>query len=115
MACALDSNSELSLMLSAGAGNSSGENFAALADALAKSAGVLVINEGNFVCTEDADLSSSAARHGTCGAVGIFGSIHFYDPSFRSYGTLFFPLAQKGRSSSVLISSNLGAEAAGEE
>ena len=115
MSCSLDCCCQRSLVLCTVACDSSGKNFAALADALAKSAGVLVINEGNFVCTEDADLSSSAARHGTCGAVGIFGSIHFYDPSFRSYGTLFFPLAQKGRSSSVLISSNLGAEAAGEE
>ena len=61
----LDSGVELSLVYCAGTGNSSGKNFAALADELAELVGILVINVGNLVCAEDADLFSLAAYEGT--------------------------------------------------
>ena len=47
-------------MLCAGAGNSSGKNLSALADELAKLCGILIVDELNLVCTENANLLSSA-------------------------------------------------------
>ena len=106
MACALDSNSELSLMLSAGAGNSSGKDLSSLADELSEFVAVLVINEIHLVRTENADLFSSAV-HRTCrtDCRGCFCSIHLMKSSYS--GSAAF---QKGRSSSVLSSSNFGAD-----
>ena len=59
--CTLDSVSELSLMLSAGTGDSSGKNLCAFGDILSQSAGILVINRFDLFCAELADLSSLAA------------------------------------------------------
>ena len=72
---ALDSGVQLALVLSAGTGDTAGQNLAALADELAELSSVLVIDEINLVRTEDADLLSLAV-HGTCGTHGVLGSIH---------------------------------------
>ena len=64
MASSLDSGVELSLMLCAGSRDSSGKDLAALADELAELCGILIIDEIYLVCTENANLLSSA-HHGT--------------------------------------------------
>ena len=61
---ALDSGLKLSLVLSAGAGNTAGKDLAALADELAELVGILVVDEVDLVCAEDADLLSLAAHEG---------------------------------------------------
>ncbi len=57
----LDSVGELSLVFSAGAGDSSGKNLCTLGDILSQSADILVINRFDLFCAELADLSSLAA------------------------------------------------------
>ena len=64
VACTLDGGVDLSLVLSAGAGHTAGQDLTALADELAELVGILVINVGNLVCAEDADLFSLAAHEG---------------------------------------------------
>ena len=60
MACALDSNSELSLVLSAGAGNSSGKDLTSFGcNALSESYCILIVNVINVFCAEQADFLSS--------------------------------------------------------
>ena len=59
--CTLDSVSQLSLVHSAGAGDSSGENLCTFGDILSQSADILVINSFDLFCAELADLSSLAA------------------------------------------------------
>ena len=57
MACALDSNSELSLMLSAGAGNSSVKDLTSFGcNALSESYCILIVNVINVFCAEQADF-----------------------------------------------------------
>ena len=84
MAGTLDRDGQLTLMLCTSAGNSSGKNLRALADELAKSRNVLVIDLIDAICAELADLLLSA-HTGTVrlGSVS-FGSlsIHF-ENSFR--------------------------------
>ena len=58
---ALDRVSELSLMLSASAGDSSGKNLCTFGDILSQSDGILVVNRFDLFCAELADLSSLAA------------------------------------------------------
>lgn len=65
LTCTLDSGVEVALMLSAGAGDSSGKDLAALADKLAKLCGILVIYIIGMVGTEDADLLSLSHVAGT--------------------------------------------------
>ncbi len=76
----LDSDVDLSLVLSASAGDAARMNLASLADKLAESLGVLVINVSDLVCAENADLLSLVAHEGTCGTSGILGSIHLNPP-----------------------------------
>ena len=64
MAGSLDRGVELSLVLCASTGNSSGKDLAALANELAELCGILIIDEIYLVCTENANFLSSA-HHGT--------------------------------------------------
>ena len=65
MTSALDSGLKLSLVLSAGAGNTAGKDLAALADELAKAGSVLVINVADVLLAEDANLSATTVS--VCG------------------------------------------------
>jgi hypothetical protein len=65
-------------MLCAGAGNSSGKNLASLADELSELCRILVVDEINLVCAENADLLSSANNRTLRAYCGILGSIHFH-------------------------------------
>jgi hypothetical protein len=56
----LDSSVELTLVNSASAGHSSGQDLAALADELAELSGILVIDISNLIGAENANLLSSA-------------------------------------------------------
>lgn len=62
MAGALDCDCELTLMISAGAGNSSGKNLRTLACAFAQTGYVLVINMVYLVAAERANLFLLAHR-----------------------------------------------------
>ena len=110
VACSLNSDSKLTLMISAGSGDSSGKDLGALAYALGKSFDVLVINVLDLVCTELANLSALASVHyGTCrcclgsclnGLLGCVGYnyfvIHYSSQLFR-YGKCFsFHKFEKG-------------------
>ena len=70
----LDSCVELSLVLCACAGDSSGKDLTALADELSELC-VLVVDIVNLVCTEDANLFSLAV--GTESACCVLCFIHF--------------------------------------
>jgi hypothetical protein len=65
MTCTLDSGLKLTLMLSAGAGNTAGKDLAALADELAKARCILVIDVADVLLAEDANLSAAAVS--VCG------------------------------------------------
>lgn len=85
----LDSNSDLSLMLSAGAGDSSGKDLASFGGALFKSLGVLVVYVFDAVSAEYANLFSLASvltLHSllrssigsfSCGSSGFFRNNNF--------------------------------------
>ena len=60
----LDGGVDLSLVESASTGHAAGQDLTALAEELAELVGILVINVGNLVCAEDADLFSLAAHEG---------------------------------------------------
>ena len=60
VAGSLDGRVDCTLVNGAGTGDSSGKNLAALADELSQLCAVLVVNIGNLVCAENADLLSSA-------------------------------------------------------
>jgi len=62
LACSLYSYSKLSLVKSAGAGNTSGEDLCTLGDELSELSNILVINSVYLVLTEDANLLSSVHR-----------------------------------------------------
>ena len=68
----LDSDGELTLMLCAGAGDSSGEDLRTLGDILSQTGYVLVIDLVDVICAELADFLLSAYRR----AVGL-GSVSF--------------------------------------
>ena len=55
----LDCYGKLTLMKRAVAGNTSGENLCSLGDELSKLCNILVINAGNLILAEDANLLSS--------------------------------------------------------
>ena len=70
----LDSESQLSLVLSAGTGDSSGEDLASFGSALGQSLGVLVVDVIDTVSTEGANFLSSVSV-GTLHSLGSrFGS-----------------------------------------
>jgi len=60
LSCTLDSCVELSLVLRASTGNSSGKDLSALTDELTKLCRILVVDEVYLICTENANLFSSA-------------------------------------------------------
>ena len=73
LASSLNSNSKLSLVKSAGAGNTSGEDLCSLGNELSELSDILVINVGNFVLAEDANFLSSVygTESGTLSIVSI--------------------------------------------
>ena len=75
LASSLDSCCELSLVESAVAANTSGEDLSSLRNELSELSCVLIINVGNLVLTEDANLLSSV--HRTEGGTLSIVSIHF--------------------------------------
>ena len=62
LTCSLNSNGELSLVKSAVAAYTSGEDLCSLRDELSELSNVLVIDLGNLVLAEDANLLSSVVR-----------------------------------------------------
>ena len=62
LASSLDRGSKLSLVKSAGAGNTSGEDLSALGDKLSELCDILVIDLVHFILAEDANLLSSVHR-----------------------------------------------------
>ena len=73
LASSLDSYGELSLVKSAVAGNTSGEDLCSLGNELSELSDILVINVSNFVLAEDANFLSSVNRteSGTLSIVSI--------------------------------------------
>ena len=78
LTCSLDSGGELSLVKSAGTGNTSGEDLCSLRDKLSELSYVLVINCLNLVLAEDANLLSLV--HRTEGSARSIVSFHFGNP-----------------------------------
>lgn len=56
MSCALNSGSKLSLMLSAGTGNTSGKDLGSLGETLSDPEGILIIDMLYLVSTESTNL-----------------------------------------------------------
>ncbi len=75
LTCTLNSGVELSLVYCTCAGNSSGKNFSALANELAKLCRILVIDKGNLICAEDTYLFSLCTHSGAC-RTSVLCSIH---------------------------------------
>ena len=75
LASSLDSYCELSLVKSAVAGNTSGEDLSSLGNELSEFCYILVIDLGYLVLAEDANFLSSVSRT-ECGTLCIV-SIHF--------------------------------------
>ena len=75
LASSLNSYSELSLVKSAVAGNTSGEDLSSLRNELSELCNILVIDLGYLVLAEDANFLSSVSRT-ECGTLCIV-SIHF--------------------------------------
>ena len=78
LASSLDSYGELSLVESAVAGNTSGENLSSLRGELSKLSDILVIDLGNLILAEDANLLSSV--HRTESRTLRIVSFHFKSP-----------------------------------
>ena len=78
LACSLNSYGELSLVKSAGAGNTSGEDFCSLGNELSELCNILVINVVNLILAEDANLLSSV--HRTEGGTLSIVSFHLISP-----------------------------------
>ena len=76
LASSLDSYGELSLVKSAGAGYTSGEDLSSLGNELSELCYILVIDSVNLILAEDANLLSSV--HGTEGRTLSIVSIHFW-------------------------------------
>ena len=75
LASSLNSYGELSLVKSASAGNTSGEDLCSLGNKLSELSNVLVIDLGYLVLAEDANLLSSV--HRTESGTLCIVSIHF--------------------------------------
>ena len=84
LSCSLDSYVELSLMKSASAGYTSGEDLSSLGNELSELSYVLVINSVNLVLAEDANLLSSV--HGTEVGTGRIVSFHLDSQTFLTHG-----------------------------
>ena len=110
MTRALDRNRKLTLMLCAGAGDSSGKDLCTFAYALAESDSVLVIDVFDFICAELAYFSASVCAYGTRRfllslLLDFLFAIHDMKPPVM----IFLIFTQNGRSSSFDSSSNFGA------
>ena len=91
LSCSLDSYVELSLMKSASAGYTSGEDLSSLRDELSELSYVLVINTVNLVLTEDANLLSSV--HGAEVRTGRIVSFHLDSQTFLTHDFYIAPAA----------------------
>ena len=78
MACSLDGDGQLTLVHSAGTGNTSGKDLCSFRNKLSELCNILVINIANLVLTEDANLLSSV--HGTESGTLCIVSIHLNSP-----------------------------------
>ena len=78
LASSLYCSSKLSLVKSAGAGNTSGEDLCSLGNKLSKLCNILVIDLANLVLAEDTNLLSSV--HGTESGTLCIVSIHLNSP-----------------------------------
>ena len=83
LSCSLDSYVELSLVKSASAGYTSGEDLSSLRDELSELSYVLVVNAVNLILTEDANLLSSV--HGAEVGTGRIVSFHFDSQTFLTH------------------------------
>ncbi len=83
LSCSLDSYVELSLVKSASAGYTSGEDLSSLRDELSELSYVLVINAVNLVLAEDANLLSSV--HGAEVGTGRIVSFHLDSQTFLTH------------------------------
>ena len=81
LACSLNSNSQLSLVKSAGTANAAGKDLSSLGNKFSELSNVLVIDLGYLVLAEDANLLSSV--HRTEGSARSVISLHDKSP-FRS-------------------------------
>ena len=90
LSCSLDSYVELSLMKSASAGYTSGEDLSSLRDELSELSYVLVINTVNLVLAEDANLLSSV--HRTEGRTRGIISFHLDSQTFLTHDSILRPL-----------------------
>ena len=81
LTCSLNSGGELSLVKSAGAGNTSGEDLRSLGNELSELSYVLVIDSVNLVLAEDANLLSLVHRteRSALGIVSIHGRLNLSD------------------------------------
>jgi hypothetical protein len=77
LSCALDSGVQLTLMLCAGSGNSSGKYFSTFTDELSELCGILVVDKINLVSAENANFLSSADNGTLRAYCCVFSSIHF--------------------------------------
>ena len=83
LSCSLDSYVELSLMKSASAGYTSGEDLSSLGNELSELSYILVVNAVNLILTEDANLLSSV--HGAEVGTGRIVSFHFDSQTFLTH------------------------------
>ena len=83
LSCSLDSYVELSLVKSASAGYTSGEDLSSLGDELSELSYVLIIDTVNLVLTEDANLLLSV--HGTEVRAGCVVSFHLDSQTFLTH------------------------------
>ena len=85
LASSLDSYGELSLVESAVAANTSGENLSSLRGELSKLSDILVIDLGNLILAEDANLLSSVTLT-ECRTIIVFHEFyHLSDSRFLYY------------------------------
>lgn len=77
MSCALDSGGQLTLMLSAGAGNTTGNNLSAVGKVSSQTWNVLVVDVMNLIYTESANLFSALSAARSVVALSLFKSHSF--------------------------------------
>ena len=95
LASSLDSYGELSLVKSAVAGNTSGETLSSLRGELSKLSDILVIDLGNLILAEDANLLSSMSLT-ICRTLIVFHKFkHLSDSRFLYYTNRSEPSGQR--------------------
>ena len=83
LASSLNSGSKLSLVKSAVAGYTSGEDLCSLGNELSKLCNILIINSVNLILTEDANLLSSVVL--TESGTLVLVSFHFENLTFPTH------------------------------